>query len=453
MRSLINKVVLITGGAQGLGLNAAGEFAEEGSILILTDINKDSLAEAKSILEAKGAEVHTYTVDVTVKKKVDELADKVLKKFGKVDVMINNAGIGHHADLEETSLDTWRKLMDVNFWGPLYHIYAFLPSMKERGEGHIVNISSGQAFLRMPTWGAYSAIKLAIGAVSELLHFELEQYNIRVTTVYPYMINTGFYNDIEYATFVGKLSKVFLPLYSQKPSTVGRIIFDAVKNEKKVEMVSPINTIMKYLHFFPLSSNVTNRMITSVLSEGNKEAKPKSRISQLFESAFNTVEQLVDRTTGGVGFSIDELMIGDHEFTEGSGPEGRLPFHFRVNWGVDSLAKWSNPFEESFLINDLEGTISIGGMKEDIPCKGKLELKYFDEQKIRYTFDFKIGAKAYEYVGEKRQIYPWNLPYSHTTCFGVVKEKKSGKVISNSITHFQLEDLPEFVKSLKLKRA
>jgi len=453
MTSIKGKVVLITGGAQGLGLNAAGEFAEEGSILILTDINEVSLSEAKSILEAKGAEVHTYKVDVTVKKEVEKLAEKVLEKFGKVDIIINNAGIGHHAELEETSLDTWRKLMDVNFWGPLYHIYAFLPSMKERREGHIVNVSSGQAFFRMPTWGAYSAIKLAIGAVSEILHFELEKYNIQVTTIYPYMINTGFYDDIEYGTFAGKLSKLFLPLYSQKPDTVGRIIFKAVKNKKKVEMVNPINSIVKYIHFFPFSSNATNRILTSALSEGSDEAGSKGRISKLLESTFKTVEDLVERTTGSVGFSIDELMIGQHEFTKGSGPKGKFPFQFKVNWGVDSITRWSNPFMESFLINDLEGTISIGGMEDDIPCKGKLELKYFDGQKIRYIFDFMVDGKEYEYIGEKRHIYPWNLPYSHTTCFGEVKEKQSGKVISNSVTHFQLEDLPEFVKSLKLKTA
>ncbi len=453
MTTLKEKVVLITGGAQGLGLNTAAEFAEEGCVLILSDINESSLSEAKETLTAKGAEVYIYKIDVSIKEEVDKFAQQILEKFGKVDVIINNAGIGHHGELEETSLDTWKKLLDVNFLGPLYHIYAFLPSMKERGEGHIVNVSSGQAYFRMPTWGAYAAIKLAIGAVSEILHFELKKYNIDVTTVYPYMINTGFYEKVESESLGGKLSMLLLPLYSQKPSTVSRIIFNAIKNKKKVEMVNPINYIAKYLHFFPLSSNITNTALTFAMAKGTNSNNQKSRIYKLLKSTFNSVGNLVEKTSGGLGFSMDELMIGEHEFNEGEGPKGKLPFQFKVNWGVDSLAKWSNPFDDSFLINNLEGTISIGGLGEEIPCKGKLELKYFDEQKIRYTFDFSVDDKDYEYIGEKSQIYPWNLPYSHTTCFGVVKEKTTGNPISKSITHFQLEDLPEFISSFKLKTA
>ncbi len=165
------------------------------------------------------------------------------------------------------------------------------------------------------------------------------------------------------------------------------------------------------------------------------------------------MSSLIEKTKGGLGFSMDELMIGEHEFVENFGPAGKFPFQFKVNWGVDSLAKWSNPFDESFLINNLEGTISIGGLGEEIPCKGKLELKYFEDQKIKYSFNFTVDGKEYEYLGEKSQIYPWNLPYSHTTCFGVVKEKATNQVISNSITHFQLEDLPEFIRSLKLNKA
>ena len=131
MKASSKKTVLITGGAQGLGLNIAGEYAKEGCRLILTDIDTDSLTEGKAIMKSKGAEVHIYKVDVSVKEEVDKLAKCILKKFGHVDILINNAGLGHHQDLEDTTVETWQKLMDVNFWGPLYHIYAFLPSMKE----------------------------------------------------------------------------------------------------------------------------------------------------------------------------------------------------------------------------------------------------------------------------------------------------------------------------------
>jgi len=452
MKSLKGKTVLITGGARGLGLNMAGEFVKDNSIIILTDISPDALREGKEVLETRGAEVHTYVVDVTNRKEVDKLAKDLLKKFGYIDILINNAGYGHHQDLEDTDLGTWEKLMDVNFWGPLYHIYAFLPSMKEHGEGHIVNVSSGQAFFRMPSWGAYSSIKNGIGTASEILRYELEKYNIKVTTVYPYMINTGFYDDVESDSIGGKLSMLFLPLYSQTPDKVGKIVYNAVKKEKSVEMVNPLNYVGKYLHFFPVASTISNKILAATMTKRNPMKKSKG-IMKLVENSFNKIETAIEKTAGGLGFNMEELMIGDHEFVNDSGEKGKFPFQFKVVWGTKNLAKWGNPFKSDFMVNDLEGTITIGGLAEEVPCKGKLELRYFDAQKIVYTFDFEVDGTAYQYVGEKRNIYPWNLPYSHTTCFGEVIEKDSGKVISKSITHFRMSDMPEFVKSLKFEKA
>jgi len=449
------KTVLITGGAAGLGLTTASEFAKEGSILILTDIDKNALAEGKKILEDKGnkdTEVYTYQVDVTDKKQVDKLAKDVLKKFGALDVLINNAGMGHHQDLEDTTIETWQKLLNVNFWGPLYHIYAFLPAMKERGEGQIVNVSSGQAFFQMPSWGAYAAIKLGMGAVSEILRYELEKYGIKVTTVYPYMINTGFYDDVEADSIGGKLSMLLLPLYSQKPETVGRIVHKAVKKKKSVEMVNPLNYVGKYRHFFPLANTVSNKVLALTMTK-RPEKKERKGIFKLVENSFNAVENISQKVTGGAGFNMEELMIGDHEFTEGNGPEGKHPFFFKVIWGPKNLAKWANPFNKKFFTSGIEGEITIGGMAEKVPCKGTFELKYFDEQKIRYTLHFTIEGVDYEYIGEKRNIYPWNLPYSHTTCFGKVTEVETGRVISESVTHFRLEDIPEFMKSFRIKKA
>jgi NAD(P)-dependent dehydrogenase (short-subunit alcohol dehydrogenase family) len=453
MASLKGEVLLITGGAQGLGLHTAGEFVKEGCTIVLTDINEKTLAKAKDILSKKGAIVHTYKVDVTKREEVEQLANDILDRFGKVDILINNAGIGHHAELEDTSIETWQKLMNVNFWGPLYHIYAFLPSMKARGKGHIVNISSGQAFFRLPTWGAYATIKLAIGAVSDILYYELKKHNINVTTVYPYVVHTGFYNDIDSQSPGGRMSMLLLPFYSQKPEQVGRTIYRAVMQHKKDEMVHPINTIAKFINFFPSVSYLSNSLLTVVMSKQEKSLREKGRVMQLLENTFNSAGSLLERASGGIGFGIDETMTGEHTFEEGEGPSGSLPFEFNVHWGAKNLAKFSNPFDDSFLTSDLEGTLSIGGWGEDIPCKGTLQLKYFDEQKIRYTLDFKYKNKSYRYVGEKIHIYPWNLPYSHTTCFGEIRKKKSNRLISTSVTHFQLEKLPEFLKSLHLERA
>ncbi len=444
-QDLRGKYVLITGAAQGIGLKTAHEFAAAGSHLILTDINAEQLAIAKSkLLNYRYVDVHTFKVDVSNKEAVQKMADEVLRSIGRVDILINNAGIGHQGPMEDTSLATWKRLIDINLWGPLYHIYAFLPMMKKQGSGQIVNVSSGQAFFRLPTWGAYAAIKLAIGAISEILHYELQQYDIKVTTVYPYMVNTGFYKDVEAQTLGTKLSMKLLPLYAQKPKTVAKKIFKAVEKEKRIEMVNVLNNVAKNLHFLNPVSNVFSKTVNFALNSSIKD----SFVMEQVENLVNLFANVSYGALGDLGFQMEEVMSGEHEFV--TGKQGKLPMEFKVVWGAESLIDWANPFEEGFMCNSLNGTVTIGGLCENIPCSGRLELKYFTEQKICYTFYFEVAGAAYEFVGEKRNIYPWNLPYSHTCCFGELRKVGSTEVISNSITHFHLDTLPAFLGSFEL---
>jgi len=251
MKKLKDKVVLITGGAAGIGFCTAENFAKAGSKLILTDIDEESLGSAAEKLRSKGASVSTYVNDVSSQKQVESLAKKVLAEHGRLDVLINNAGIGHNGELKDTTMKDWKKLIDINFMGPLNFIYAFLPSMLEKRTGHIVNVSSGQAFFLLPTWGAYASIKLGMAGYSEVLGFELRPYNIKVTTVYPFMVRTGFYDEVDAETWGTKMSMKLLPYYSNSPQTVGRIIFKSVKKGKAVEMVHPINLMGFYARFLP----------------------------------------------------------------------------------------------------------------------------------------------------------------------------------------------------------
>ncbi|MBN2056956.1 SDR family oxidoreductase, partial [bacterium] len=194
------------------------------------------------------------------------------------DVLINNAGIGHAGLLAETSLETWRRLMDINLWGPLNHLHAFLPDMITRGGGHIVNVSSGQAFFRLPTWGPYAVSKLALGALSEILRFETARHGIRVTTVYPFMTNTGFYDTVQADTWGQQLSMKLLPWYSQSPETVGRIIFNAVRRRKTVELVHPANLLGRLIDFTPGVRTVVSTA-TMMFLGGRSNTKTKENPS------------------------------------------------------------------------------------------------------------------------------------------------------------------------------
>ena len=150
-----------------------------------------------------------------------------------------------------------------------------------------------------------------------------------------------------------------------------------------------------------------------------------------------------------LGFATDEVMTGQHRFEPGFGPEGELPFEFRVTWGPPNVLAWLDPADPAFMKHTLKGTVTAGGLGEDLPCEGSLDLLYFTKHLIRYAFTFEARGTVYRYVGEKVNIKLWNLPVSHTTCFGRLTERESGRLVSTSVTHFRLRTLPAFLGSFR----
>ena len=288
MTKLEGKWVLLTGAGGGIGRATARELAKAGARLVLTDIDEQGLQTTLDALRTYNTELAPRVMNVADPLEVKALAAWVIERFGGIDVLINNAGVGHSGEIAETSIETWQKLMAVNFWGPLYHIYAFLPHMAERGGGQIINISSGQAFFRLPTWGPYTASKIALGTLSETLGFELRKLDIRVTTVYPFMVDTPFYRDIEGETFFQKLSMKLVPLYSMSPERVGRIVRAAVEQQKPVEMVSVLNRFAKWIQAVPLIPRVVGHATIALLGKQEGELRASlagDRLNQISDQA------------------------------------------------------------------------------------------------------------------------------------------------------------------------
>lgn len=447
MSDMNGKVVLITGGAKGIGFVAAREFAKAGSTVVLTDIEGELLEKAADSIRQTGAEVHTYVVDVSDRTQVEEMANDVMEKLGRVDVLINNAGVGHTREFIDMDYKTWETLIGVNFWGPMYHIYAFLPHMIERGEGHIVNVSSGQVYFRLPTWGAYATSKSALGAFSETLHYELEELGIKVTTVYPFMVrDTGFYLDVDAKTWGTKMAMLFLPYYSNKPETVGRKIYKAVVKGKRVERVHLFNWVGIYMHFLPFVHDIVSRITYRFLGRPPEHFGGKKSTGRIRSFMRMTEERRI-------GFKMDEIMTGEHEFETGFGAPGKKFIEFRATWGPKHISPFLNPLSDSFCVCELDGTVTIEGLCEDAPMKGTLELKYFDEHKLRYTFDFSSNGTDYHFVGEKVDVRLWrfwDLPKTHTICYGELTVADTGELVSKSITHFRLRTMPGFLISCRL---
>jgi len=189
--SLRGKVVLITGGSRGLGLVLARECAKRGAMIALCARDEDELRRAQQDLESRGASVFTAPCDITDADQVDEMIDKVNQHFGRIDVLINNAGSIQVGPMEVMTPKDYEDAMRIHFWAPLHTTLAVLPQMRERHAGRIVNISSIGGKIAAPHLLPYSASKFALVGFSEGLRSELLKDGIYVTTVCPGLMRTG----------------------------------------------------------------------------------------------------------------------------------------------------------------------------------------------------------------------------------------------------------------------
>ncbi len=154
-----------------------------------------------------------------------------------------------------------------------------------------------------------------------------------------------------------------------------------------------------------------------------------------------------------IGFKLDEIMTGSHFFTDGrEDRKKKRPLLFHITWGNRNLFSFLNPFSGQFLFNEARGFITVDGLVKKASCSGTLHLLYFTERKIRYKLTFNDeSGKTYLYVGEKRNLWPWNLYRTHVTCYGTVTDLATNKTISESVIYFPYRETPAFLFSFRLR--
>ena len=187
MKNFKDKVAVITGAGSGIGRALAQELASAGAKLALSDINEAGLKETADLLGLGEDRLMTRKLDVADRQAFYDFADDVVNHFGYANMIFNNAGVALGATVEDMNYDDFEWLMNINFWGVVYGTKAFLPYLKQAGEGHIINISSIFGLVGIPTQSAYNAAKFAVRGFTEALRMELEmaQAPVSVTCVHP----------------------------------------------------------------------------------------------------------------------------------------------------------------------------------------------------------------------------------------------------------------------------
>ena len=190
------KVVVITGASSGLGEAAARLISAQGASVVLGARRVDRIKSLAGELTRNGGKALAIPTDVTDYDQVKKLVDAAVQSYGRIDVMINNAGLMPHSPLERLKIDEWNRMIDVNIKGVLYGIAAALPYMKQQKAGHIINVSSVAGHKVTPAGAVYAATKHAVRALSEGLRQEVKPYNIRTTVISPGAVATELPNSI-----------------------------------------------------------------------------------------------------------------------------------------------------------------------------------------------------------------------------------------------------------------
>ena len=228
----MDKIVLITGASSGIGAGIARELGRAGATLMLGARRTERLDELAEEIRSFGGKVATRRLDVTDRDDVAAFAQAARDEFGRVDVIVNNAGLMPLSPMAALKVEEWDRMVDVNIKGVLYGIAAVLPEMTERGSGHIINIASIGALTVSPTAAVYCATKFAVRAISEGLRQERE--DIRVTCIHPGVVESELASTITDPTAAEAMTSY--RAIALKPDAIGRAVRFAIEQPEDVDV-------------------------------------------------------------------------------------------------------------------------------------------------------------------------------------------------------------------------
>lgn len=294
---LAGKVVLITGGSRGVGLSLAKKVAQENATVIICARSAEELNEVKKRLKREGKVIHSFVCDVTDQKQVSQMVQMVHDCFGKIDLLINNAGViqvGHFSSMNE---EDFQEALAIDFWGAVQTTFEVLPEMIQRRQGRIANISSIGGVVPIPHLLPYSSAKFAVRGFSEGLSTEASEYGVKVITINPGLMRTGSFLNAKVKAQHAKEYRWFsiaatLPLFSMSTERAAKKMLRAIKLGKAtVTLGFPAQFLsLSYALFLKTTLKALSWM-NRVLPGPNQKSGFLSKLGKQIETPVSEVAQ------------------------------------------------------------------------------------------------------------------------------------------------------------------
>ncbi len=267
MTKLVGAVAVVTGAGSGIGRATSLALANKGCYLALADVNQEGMAQTAAQLASLGAKVSQHQVDVSNKEQMAALPGEVEQTYGRINVLVNNAGVELTTRFEEQSLEDFEWIVGINFWGVIYGCQFFLPILKRQKESHIVNVSSMFGFYGVPSQSSYCATKFAVRGFTESLRAEMKGTNVGVTCIHPGAINTNIMrNEKTLGTQMESQSSKFMR-YATAPEKVANKIVHGIEKNKRRVRIGPDSYLSDWLtRLTPTGFNQLMSMASKALS-------------------------------------------------------------------------------------------------------------------------------------------------------------------------------------------
>jgi NAD(P)-dependent dehydrogenase (short-subunit alcohol dehydrogenase family) len=301
---LQGKVALITGGSRGLGLVLARQLCEEGNKVALLARDPSELARAKADLAPRGGEVLTIKCDLLDRAQIESAIEKTIDCFGRIDILINNAGIMEAGPLDHMKREDFEKNLALHFWAPFELIARIIPQMRRQGGGRIVNISSMGGKVALPHMAPYTASKFALTGFSDAIRAELARDKIYVTTVAPGMMRTGSHvnakfkgrRDAEFAWFSAFAG---MPLISINAERAARKILAACRRgQPSLTLTFAARGMVLANALFPNLTGYMMKLVNRFLPESTTAEGDEARAGEdIPRRVPNWLTRLADRAT------------------------------------------------------------------------------------------------------------------------------------------------------------